>query len=331
MGSVFRSSDVRNKYKDSLLLPKWKAFQTVICIEEDEGLKDSDKIVAFDFYGCLVNTSSEGDGQDIWSLMYPSIPAKLKGLYNNGYKMVICTNDFSIDRFKYNERQTAIDSKIGRLNNFIKYINVPIQVLVACCGVDKVLVACGVDKAESDTEDSNRKPELGMWSLMTQDFNFKIAVDMKQSFYVGSTAGKETDVSKFCWTTYPGCILDVSHLSHFADTWKCMNTANAYNKVVDPDALVAIGCLRAIITLLESNLVCEKDLVIDKSAIRSMQHFIYIENQYFLGTSYAWPSYKDTGVDNLIPMELALKIVDKIRTNERFVVYAVAPMGPRVF
>ncbi|KAF6135652.1 hypothetical protein GIB67_028223 [Kingdonia uniflora] len=83
------------------------------------------------------------------------------------------------------------------------------------------------------------------------------------------------------------------------------------------------------------NLVCEKDLVIDKSiqtayiqAIRSAQHFIYIENQYFLGSSYAWPSYKDAGADNLIPMELALKIVDKIRTNERFAVYVVIPMWP---
>jgi len=50
------------------------------------------------------------------------------------------------------------------------------------------------------------------------------------------------------------------------------------------------------------NLICAKNLVIDKSiqtayieAIRSAQHFIYIENQYFIGSSYAWPSYKDAG------------------------------------
>uniref|UniRef100_A0A803N5L2 Reverse transcriptase zinc-binding domain-containing protein n=1 Tax=Chenopodium quinoa TaxID=63459 RepID=A0A803N5L2_CHEQI len=43
------------------------------------------------------------------------------------------------------------------------------------------------------------------------------------------------------------------------------------------------------------NLLCAKNLMIDKSikttyieAIRSAQHFIYIENQYFLGSSYAW-------------------------------------------
>ncbi|CAK8540055.1 unnamed protein product [Lathyrus sativus] len=86
---------------------------------------------------------------------------------------------------------------------------------------------------------------------------------------------------------------------------------------------------------LSQNLICAKNLVIDKSiqtgyiqAIRSAQHFIYIENQYFIGSSYAWPSYKDAGADNLIPMELALKIASKIRANERFAIYIVLPMWP---
>ncbi|XP_020218200.1 phospholipase D delta [Cajanus cajan] len=86
---------------------------------------------------------------------------------------------------------------------------------------------------------------------------------------------------------------------------------------------------------LSQNLICAKSLVIDKSiqtayiqAIRSAQHFIYIENQYFIGSSYAWPSYKDAGADNLIPMELALKIASKIRAKERFAVYIVLPMWP---
>lgn len=30
-------------------------------------------------------------------------------------------------------------------------------------------------------------------------------------------------------------------------------------------------------------------------AIRSAQHFIYIENQYFIGSSYNWPDYKNAG------------------------------------
>ncbi|XP_010272594.1 PREDICTED: phospholipase D beta 1-like [Nelumbo nucifera] len=83
------------------------------------------------------------------------------------------------------------------------------------------------------------------------------------------------------------------------------------------------------------NLVCSKNVLIDMSihtayvkAIRAAQHFIYIENQYFLGSSYNWASYKDTGANNLIPMEIALKIANKIRANERFAAYIVIPMWP---
>jgi phospholipase D1/2 len=35
-------------------------------------------------------------------------------------------------------------------------------------------------------------------------------------------------------------------------------------------------------------------------AIRSAQHFIYIENQYFIGSSYNWNSNKDVGKETLI-------------------------------
>ncbi|XP_065864795.1 phospholipase D beta 1-like isoform X2 [Euphorbia lathyris] len=83
------------------------------------------------------------------------------------------------------------------------------------------------------------------------------------------------------------------------------------------------------------NLVCGKNVLIDMSihsayvkAIRAAQHFIYIENQYFIGSSYNWTSYKDLGANNLIPMEIALKIAEKIRANERFAAYIVVPMWP---
>uniref|UniRef100_A0A7N2L574 Pentatricopeptide repeat-containing protein n=1 Tax=Quercus lobata TaxID=97700 RepID=A0A7N2L574_QUELO len=76
------------------------------------------------------------------------------------------------------------------------------------------------------------------------------------------------------------------------------------------------------------NLVCGKNLQIDMSintayvkVIRAAQHFIYIENQYFIGSSYNWSSHKDIGANNLIPMEIALKIAEKIRANERFSEY----------
>ncbi|KAK3006976.1 hypothetical protein RJ639_015577, partial [Escallonia herrerae] len=83
------------------------------------------------------------------------------------------------------------------------------------------------------------------------------------------------------------------------------------------------------------NLVCGKNLLIDMSihtayvtAIRAAQHYIYIENQYFIGSSYNWTSFPKLGANNLIPMEIALKIANKIRANERFSAYVVIPMWP---
>ncbi|KAL8500162.1 hypothetical protein ACS0TY_019955 [Phlomoides rotata] len=83
------------------------------------------------------------------------------------------------------------------------------------------------------------------------------------------------------------------------------------------------------------NLMCGKNVLIDMSihtayvkAIRAAQHFIYIENQYFIGSSYNWNQYKDVGANNLIPMEIALKIAEKIRAHERFAAYIVIPMWP---
>jgi len=56
------------------------------------------------------------------------------------------------------------------------------------------------------------------------------------------------------------------------------------------------------VCFIEQNLVCGKNVLIDMSihsayvkAIRAAQKFIYIENQYFLGSSYNWDSYKDLG------------------------------------
>lgn len=52
------------------------------------------------------------------------------------------------------------------------------------------------------------------------------------------------------------------------------------------------------------NLVYLKNLFVDMSihmtyveAIRSAQHFIYIENQYFIGSSYNWSAHKGIGTD----------------------------------
>ncbi|XP_010262168.1 PREDICTED: phospholipase D alpha 4 [Nelumbo nucifera] len=63
-------------------------------------------------------------------------------------------------------------------------------------------------------------------------------------------------------------------------------------------------------------------------AIRRAEKFIYIENQYFMGSCHLWDTDRHSGCGNLIPVEIAVKVVNKIKAKERFAVYIVIPMWP---
>ncbi|CAL1360752.1 unnamed protein product [Linum trigynum] len=63
-------------------------------------------------------------------------------------------------------------------------------------------------------------------------------------------------------------------------------------------------------------------------AIRRAERFIYIENQYFIGGCHMWAHDRGCGCKNLIPVEIALKVSQKIRERQRFSVYIVIPMWP---
>lgn len=78
-----------------------------------------------------------------------------------------------------------------------------------------------------------------------------------------------------------------------------------------------------------------KNLTVEQSiheayveAIRRAERFMYIENQYFIGGCHLWEKDKHSGCRNLIPIEIALKVVNKIKAKERFAVYIVIPMWP---
>ncbi|CAL9057189.1 unnamed protein product [Musa banksii] len=116
------------------------------------------------------------------------------------------------------------------------------------------------------------------------------------------------------------------------DTWtvqlfRSIDASAAFGFPESPEDAAAVG------------LVSGKDNVIDRSvqdayihAIRRAKNFIYIENQYLIGSSFGWKADdiepKDIGALHLIPKELSLKIASKIEAGERFAVYVVMPMWP---
>ena len=62
--------------------------------------------------------------------------------------------------------------------------------------------------------------------------------------------------------------------------------------------------------------------------IRNAVSYIYIENQYFLGSAYSWLDDSDTLSHHTIPMEITQKIISKIEAQESFHVYICIPMYP---
>ncbi|XP_069948618.1 uncharacterized protein [Cherax quadricarinatus] len=62
--------------------------------------------------------------------------------------------------------------------------------------------------------------------------------------------------------------------------------------------------------------------------IRRAQKFIYIENQFFVGSSKAWEEDQHACASNVVPLEITQRVVSKIRAGEDFRVYIVLPMLP---
>ncbi|XP_063866961.1 uncharacterized protein LOC135104027 [Scylla paramamosain] len=62
--------------------------------------------------------------------------------------------------------------------------------------------------------------------------------------------------------------------------------------------------------------------------IRKAENFIYIETQYFVGSDMAWSQEQNAGARNVVPLEIAQRVVEKIQAGEAFRVYVVVPMIP---
>jgi len=62
--------------------------------------------------------------------------------------------------------------------------------------------------------------------------------------------------------------------------------------------------------------------------IRKADHFIYIENQYFMGSAYAWKREREALTKHTVPREIVSKIIEKIEAGERFTCYVTIPMFP---
>ena len=97
---------------------KWKG---TVLFYESQGIQHSEKIASFDFDGTLAKTSLFKHGADAWSVLYPTCVQKLTKLHEDGYKLVIFTNQAAIGKAKAT-KQKVIAEKKGRLMGFVNKV-----------------------------------------------------------------------------------------------------------------------------------------------------------------------------------------------------------------
>lgn len=141
-----------------------------LVIFTSKGVKSSSKIAGYDMDGTIITTKSGNvfpKNTEDWQIIYPEVPAKLKKLIEDGYKVCFFTNQGGIAKGKI-----KLDDFKQKIKGICGKLNIPVQVFIA--------VGDGF----------YRKPVPGMWTHLCDRENDDVEVDLKASFYVGDAAGR---------------------------------------------------------------------------------------------------------------------------------------------
>jgi len=139
------------------------------------------KIAAFDLDDTLITAipgSKWAKSANGWKWWDVSVPTKLKQAHNEGYLIVIISNQGNIslvDNPKVLRKDTiSLDNFKAELTTVLRQLDLPISVYAATA------------------QDKYRKPRIGMWQEMLDDFHLsgEGALDLHKSFYVGDAAGR---------------------------------------------------------------------------------------------------------------------------------------------
>lgn len=132
--------------------------------------QSSEKIGAYDMDGTLISTKSGKvfpTDVDDWKLAFGTVITTVKAKYNDGFKIVILTNQAGVTSGK-----TKVADIKKKIENIIKALGVPVQAFVAT------------------GDNCFRKPLIGMWQTLCDLKNDDISVDYNPSYYVGDAAGR---------------------------------------------------------------------------------------------------------------------------------------------
>ncbi|RVD89225.1 uncharacterized protein DFL_000242 [Arthrobotrys flagrans] len=138
------------------------------------------KFAGFDLDSNLIATKSgrtfARDGED-WKWWHPSVPSKLRQMFEEGYRLVIFTNQNGL-KASGSKADDKLKEWKKKVNYVVTALNLPIHVYAA---------------TETDIY---RKPRTGMFERYLSDLGADASlVDMDSSVFVGDAAGRKGDFS----------------------------------------------------------------------------------------------------------------------------------------
>eukprot|EP00439_Symbiodinium_sp_Y106_P078459 s1099_g17.t1 len=150
--------------------PAWRKAAPSLLVREDPASKPSAKVAGFDLNDTLVSSKIGAPGYQVtvsdWIFYSEAVPRRIAELHDQGYRLVIFTNQGNIRSALDGKRAEAFK---GYVDDFAKKLEVPFLVLA------------------STQRDKYRKPNTGMWEHLAKVNG--VAIDLAESFYIGDAAG----------------------------------------------------------------------------------------------------------------------------------------------
>ena len=157
-------------------------YENLVIIRRPTNEKPRTKVAAFDLDGTLVQWSASFSGfwpsqlshYELWS---STVPEKLRALHDEGYKLVLFTNQGGIQKAHSGKKASLVKSIIDWL---AKLIDRPVHAVMST-------------KSLKRSEDSFHKPTSKMWQVAINSLNKRQDFDISQSFFVGDSADPDDD------------------------------------------------------------------------------------------------------------------------------------------
>jgi bifunctional polynucleotide phosphatase/kinase len=145
------------------------------------------KIAAFDLDDTLISATGAkfARSANAWKWWHPSVPGRLRQLHDDGYLVAIFSNQGNVSLRTDPKSLKKDTASLSNLKDQIGNILPQLDFEVSMYG------ATGQDRY--------RKPRIGMWEELLEDYDLEkeVDVDMNESFYVGDAAGRaKTDKRK---------------------------------------------------------------------------------------------------------------------------------------